>query len=188
VKTTTKIMLLSSATSAFALMTSGTAFAQSAPADAVDCNASPNDPSCSIVVTGSILRRTDTETPSPVTTVTVETLDQRGISTVQDGLQQLAANNGPALTNSFSANGAFAAGASAISLRGLSTNSSLVIFDGLRAAYYPLATSFAMAPLRLTVPMRSPAWSTSSPNARSRASAAGSRAAFPSVATRASTA
>lgn len=92
-----------------------------------------------IVVTGSILRRTDAETPSPVTTVTTENLEQRGISTVQEGLQTLASNNGPALTNSFSANGAFAAGASAVSLRGLSTNSTLVLFDGMRAAYYPLA-------------------------------------------------
>ncbi|WP_163609208.1 Plug domain-containing protein, partial [Klebsiella pneumoniae] len=55
------------------------------------------------------------------------------------GLQRLAANNGPTLTNSFSANGAFAGGASGISLRGLTTNSTLVLFDGLRAAYYPLA-------------------------------------------------
>ncbi len=92
-----------------------------------------------IVVTGSLLRRTDAETPSPVTTLTAEALDQRGLSTVQDAIQQLTSNNGPALTNSFTANGAFAAGASAVSLRGLSTNSTLVLFDGLRAAYYPLA-------------------------------------------------
>jgi len=91
-----------------------------------------------IVVTGSILR-TDGATPSPVTTLTTENLDRRGISTVQDAIQQLASSNGPALTNSFTANGAFAGGASAVSLRGLSTNSTLVLFDGLRAAYYPLA-------------------------------------------------
>lgn len=97
---------------------------------------SPNAP---IIVTGTILRRADLETPSPVTVVTVENLERRGISTVQEGVQRLAANNGPALTNSFSANGAFAGGASAVSLRGLSTNSTLVLFDGLRAAYYPLA-------------------------------------------------
>jgi iron complex outermembrane receptor protein len=54
-------------------------------------------------------------------------------------VQRLSSNNGPALTNSFTANGAFASGASAVSLRGLSTNSTLVLFDGLRAAYYPLA-------------------------------------------------
>ena len=113
----------------------------------VDCSVSPSDPACvgpdeasqTIVVTGSILGRTDTETPSPVTTVTVENLDQRGISTIQEGLQSLASNNGPALTNSFTANGAFAGGASAVSLRGLSTSSTLVLFDGLRAAYFPLA-------------------------------------------------
>ena len=115
---------------------SSSAFAQ----EAVDCDANPADPSCeaAIVVTGSILRTADT-TPSPVTTVTTENLDQRGISTIQDGLQALSSNSGPALTNSFSANGAFAAGASAVSLRGLSTNSTLVLFDGMRAAYYPLA-------------------------------------------------
>lgn len=120
---------------------SSAASAQSAP---VDCDATPKDAACadsnqSIIVTGSILRRTDSDTPSPITTVTIESLEQKGISTVQDGLQQLSANNGPALTNSFSANGAFAAGASAVSLRGLSTNSTLVLFDGMRAAYYPLA-------------------------------------------------
>ena len=92
-----------------------------------------------IVVTGSLLRRIDKETISPITTVSSEDLAIRGITTVQQGIQNLSANNGPALTNGFSANGAFAGGASAVSLRGLSTSSTLVLFDGLRAAYYPLA-------------------------------------------------
>ena len=91
-----------------------------------------------IVITGTLFKGAN-DTPSPVSTITTENLDKRGISTIQDALQTLASNNGPALTNSFSANGAFAAGASAVSLRGLSTNSTLVLFDGLRAAYYPLA-------------------------------------------------
>lgn len=100
-----------------------------------DANASSQD----VVVTGSILRRTDTETPSPVTVITTENLDRRGISTVQGALQTLASNNGPALVNSFTANGAFAGGASAVSLRGLTSSSTLVLFDNLRGAYYPLA-------------------------------------------------
>ena len=91
-----------------------------------------------IIVTGSILR-TQGATPSPVTVLTAENLDQRGINTVQGALQQLSSNNGAALTNSFSANGAFAGGASSVSLRGLSSSSTLVLFDGLRAASYPLA-------------------------------------------------
>ena len=90
-----------------------------------------------IIVTGTIFQ--NVVTPSPVTTITTENLDARGISTTQEGIQRLSANNGPALTNSFTANGAFAAGASAVSLRGLTTNSTLVLFDGMRAAYYPLA-------------------------------------------------
>jgi len=119
------------------------ASAQNAPAPAPAQNASSEPepaPANEIVVTGTLFRRaTDTATVSPVTTLSAESLDKRGLSTFQEGLQSLAANNGPALTNNFSANGAFAAGASAISLRGLSTNSTLVLFDGLRAAYYPLA-------------------------------------------------
>jgi len=48
-----------------------------------------------IVITGTILRSPFGRTPSPVTTVTTESLDRRGISTIQDGLQTLASNNGP---------------------------------------------------------------------------------------------
>ena len=137
------------------LLAAATPFAFAAPAFAQDLNAAQQNaenqaaagkqlPSADtqgneeIVVTGSMFR-TSSATPSPVTTLTAENLDQRGINTVQDAIQQLSSNNGPALTNSFTANGAFAGGASAISLRGLSTSSTLVLFDGLRAAYYPLA-------------------------------------------------
>ena len=92
-----------------------------------------------IVVTGSLFRRTDTETPSPVTVLTADQLEKRGINTVTEAIQRLSANGAGTLPNSFSANGAFASGASAPSLRGLTTDSTLVLFDGLRAAYYPLA-------------------------------------------------
>lgn len=116
------------------------AFAQDAPA-AQQAPTTPADTQADsgneIVVTGSLIATR--ASPSPVTIVNAESLDRRGISTTQDAIQQLAANNGPALTNSFSANGAFASGASAVSLRGLSTNSTLTLFNGMRAAYYPLA-------------------------------------------------
>ena len=92
-----------------------------------------------IVVTGSLFRRTDTETPSPVTVISADALQKRGIQTPSEAIQRLSANNAGALPNNFTAGGAFAAGASAVSLRGLTTSSTLVLFDGLRAAYYPLA-------------------------------------------------
>ncbi len=116
------------------------AFAQAAPSvAAVAAPASDAADAETIVVTGSLFRRTDTETPSPVTVLNIDDIEKRGLQTVQAAIQTISSNNGPALTNSFTANGAFAAGASSISLRGLTTNSTLVLFDGLRAAYYPLA-------------------------------------------------
>ena len=93
-----------------------------------------------IVVTGSLFKRAiDAATPSPVTTLSASMLQERGVNTISSALATIPGNGAGTLPNSFSANGAFAAGASAVSLRGLTTNSSIVLFDGLRGAYYPLA-------------------------------------------------
>ena len=121
--------------SATASAAPSTSAASAAPAPGPAANTEAD----TIVVTGTLFRRSNTETASPVTTVTEADLQARGIQTVQAAIQQLASANGPALTNAFTANGAFASGASGISLRGLTTNSTLTLFDGLRAAYYPLA-------------------------------------------------
>jgi len=119
----------------------GPAIAQAAatPAAAPPAPDAAADATKEIVVTGTLFRSSADNIASPVTVLTSDDIAKRGINTVQGAIQTLASNNGPALTNSFTANGAFAGGASAVSLRGLSTNSTLVLFDGLRAAYYPLA-------------------------------------------------
>jgi len=91
-----------------------------------------------VTVTGTLIQG-NTNLVSPVTVIDTASLDKSGISSIQSALQQTLANNGPAVTNSWTANGNFAQGASGISLRGLTTNSTLVLFDGMRAAYYPLA-------------------------------------------------
>ena len=44
-----------------------------------------------VVVTGSLLRRTDTATPSPVTVQTSEQLKAQGITTVADGGKAISA-------------------------------------------------------------------------------------------------
>lgn len=92
-----------------------------------------------IIVTGSVFRRKDLETPSPVTIVTAAQLAQRGITTASDAVMSLSSAGGGGIPSSFSANGAFAAGATGVSLRGLTTDSTLVLQDGMRLAYYPLA-------------------------------------------------
>lgn len=137
------ILNASAATAVIGLaLISAPAFAQtttSTPSTSTTTEDDADEKDDAIIVTGTIFRGSTADTVSPVTVVTAEDMDRRGINTVQDAIQQLSSNNGPALTNSFSSNGAFAAGASAVSLRGLSTNSTLVLFDGQRAAYYPLA-------------------------------------------------
>ncbi|HWU15033.1 MAG TPA: TonB-dependent receptor, partial [Caulobacter sp.] len=90
-----------------------------------------------VVVTGSLLRRTDTATPSPVTVQTTETLKAQGITTISDAIRSLSADNSGSIPAAFG-NG-FAAGSTGVSLRGLSVNSTLVMIDGLRNANYPLA-------------------------------------------------
>ncbi|RDE05651.1 TonB-dependent receptor plug domain-containing protein [Sphingomonas aracearum] len=90
-----------------------------------------------IVVTGSIFRRTDTETPSPVTVLSAENLARAGINNASDAVRSISADSSGSIPTAFS-NG-FGAGSSAVSLRGLSVNSTLTLIDGVRTAYYPLA-------------------------------------------------
>ena len=92
----------------------------------------------SIIVTGSVLRNGEAATISPVTTLTADDLDRRGITTIADALQQLAANNAGTEPSAWSSH-AFAYGTSAPSLRGFNNGYTLTLFNGLRSAYYPMA-------------------------------------------------
>jgi len=127
-----RIRLLSSSAIAGAALLSvlgGQACAQSAPATSGTTVEE-------VVVTGSLIRRTGVETPSPVTILTTENLKNSGIVTVADALRSISADNSGTIPTAFS-NG-FAAGSSGIALRGLTVNSTLVLIDGLRTANYPL--------------------------------------------------
>src|ERR1700691_1051708 len=90
-----------------------------------------------IVVTGSLIKRTDTETPSPVQIITAEDLLNSGYTNVSDVLRNLAANGQGTLSQGFTE--AFAAGASGIALRGLTVGGTLTLIDGERMVAYPLS-------------------------------------------------
>src|SRR6202035_5098222 len=90
-----------------------------------------------IVVTGSYIRRTDTETPSPLQVISSEEIEKSGRLTIADVIRAVSADNSGSLTQNFS--GALAGGASGISLRGLTLDATLVLVDGHRMAPYPLA-------------------------------------------------
>ncbi len=90
-----------------------------------------------VVVTGSYLRRTDTETPSPVTIIDAAEIEKSGKLTISDVIRGLSGDNSGSLTQNFS--GALAGGASGVSLRGLTLDATLVLIDGHRMAPYPLS-------------------------------------------------
>lgn len=91
-----------------------------------------NNDAQQVVVTGSAIRRADKETPSPLQVLSAEDLKRSGYTTISQVLQNITANGSGAMNQGFS--GAFAAGASAISLRGLTSAATLVLIDGHRVA------------------------------------------------------
>ena len=103
------------------------AFAQQAPTQELQ----------RVEVTGSNIRRVQSETAAPVQTLTREDIDRSGKSSVAELLQTLSVDNQGSVPTTFG-NG-FAAGASGISLRGLGTASTLVLVNGRRVAPYGLA-------------------------------------------------
>ena len=113
------------------------AFATNATAQTSPAAAASDKELTEIVVTGSLLHRTEVETESPVTVFTAEQIQQTGLTTVADVIRTVSADNSGTIPTAFGLG--FAAGASGVALRGLTVNSTLVLIDGRRAAPYALA-------------------------------------------------
>ncbi|MGY3041754.1 iron complex outermembrane receptor protein [Rhodanobacter sp. TND4EL1] len=96
----------------------------------------------SVTVTGSLIRRVDAETASPVVTLDRATLTNSGKPVLGDVLQALPSISGNATNPSNNSNGGGVAsplleagdGASRVSLRGLGINRTLVLVNGQRMA------------------------------------------------------
>ena len=117
-----------------ALASTGAAQAQTAAAKPATAAAATEVEE--IVVTGSLFRRTDTETPSPVTVMTSETLQAAGITTVSDAIRSVSADGAGSIGTGFQSG--FSGGGAAVSLRGLGVSSTLVLQDGLRSTNFPI--------------------------------------------------
>lgn len=88
----------------------------------------------SIVITGSRIRRSGYDTPSPVTTISSEEIQATAPSNLADFVNQLpsvAGSTTPANSNRSLASGA--AGLNTVNLRGLGSNRTLVLLDGRRS-------------------------------------------------------
>jgi iron complex outermembrane receptor protein len=88
-----------------------------------------------VVVTGTMLHQT--VTPSPVTVISREQIDQSSLTSITDVIRAISADNSGTIPTAFT--GGFAVGASGVALRGLTVNSTLVLIDGLRTTNYALA-------------------------------------------------
>ncbi len=88
-------------------------------------------------VTGTNIKRVETETAAPIETITREDIQASGLQTIAAVVQSITANNNGTISNAF-VNG-FGAGASGVSLRGLGANNTLVLLNGRRLAVYGLA-------------------------------------------------
>ncbi len=95
-----------------------------------------------VTVTGSLIRRVDSETASPVVTVDRANITNSGKPTLGDVLQQLPSISGNATNTQNNSNGGGGAsplleggdGAARVSLRGLGITRTLVLIDGQRMA------------------------------------------------------
>ncbi|WP_174273160.1 TonB-dependent receptor domain-containing protein [Sphingomonas bacterium] len=105
------------------------------PAQVEDSSSKISDQGPDIVVTGSLFRN-QVNTVSPLTTITQDTLQKAGITTINDAIRSVSADSAGSIPTGFQ--GGFSAGGAAVSLRGLGVSSTLVLIDGLRTANFPL--------------------------------------------------
>jgi len=119
------------ASAAVAVLFASTVNAQTAPGE------QPSPGVQEVVITGSLIKRTDNETPSPVQVISEQDLVNSGYTRVSDVLRNLAANGQGTLNQSFTE--AFAAGGSGIALRGLTVGDTLTLIDSERMVAYPLS-------------------------------------------------
>ena len=89
-----------------------------------------------IEVTGSHIKRTDAEGPAPIQIVTREQIEQSGALTASALLDTLVANNNAGGQYRSNNTNNTAVGGSGASLRGLGPNSTLVLLNGRRVAFY----------------------------------------------------
>jgi iron complex outermembrane receptor protein len=87
-----------------------------------------------VVVTGSMIKRPDAETAEAVTVVTMESLKNQGITTTEQALQQISANQQGTAYNVASSVSTYTGGGSFANLRSLGSSRTLVLLDGQRLA------------------------------------------------------
>ena len=89
-----------------------------------------------VEITGSSIKRIDSETALPVTIIKREDIERTGATTVADLLEKVSANNGGGYQVSAALGDAARPGFSGASLRALGSNNTLVLLNGRRLSIY----------------------------------------------------
>lgn len=87
-----------------------------------------------VQVTGSNIKRTDTETANPVQVISREQIAESGKQTTAELLRSISANTGGGSNET--QNSGWSSGAAGIGLRGLSSKNTLILLNGRRLANY----------------------------------------------------
>ncbi|MFM8946854.1 MAG: TonB-dependent receptor plug domain-containing protein, partial [Actinomycetota bacterium] len=116
-----------------AALSTATVAQQASPSATSGSSAAPdgNTALAEVIVTGSRIRGVDFATPTPVSTVTSEALEQRASTNIADFLNELPSFR-PTATPTSSGLSVFLSGANLLDLRGLGTERTLVLFNGRR--------------------------------------------------------
>jgi iron complex outermembrane receptor protein len=91
-----------------------------------------------IEITGSRIKRIDTETAAPVQVITRDQIEKSGATSITEVLKSLPANNAGAFDENAVAS--FTPGAGGVSLRGLGAQATLVLINGRRVAPFGFAS------------------------------------------------
>jgi iron complex outermembrane receptor protein len=98
--------------------------------------AAPTQQLQTVVVTGTLIKRSDFDTPSPIQVLSADDLKESGFTSMSDVLRGLSANGQGTLSTTNP--NSFAGGASGVALRGLTVGATLTLIDGERMVAYPL--------------------------------------------------
>lgn len=92
-----------------------------------------------IWITGSNIKRVAVEGPLPVQVVTREEIEKRGVTTLNEVINNLTLVSQGSFAETQGAGNSFAPGTAGVSLRGLGSNATLVLLNGRRMANYGFA-------------------------------------------------
>ncbi|MBO9518157.1 MAG: TonB-dependent receptor [Porphyrobacter sp.] len=114
---------------------------QTAMAQDVDCDATPNNPACAttndaIIVTGSRIQRQDFEAPSPMVTVDEALLQNSSTAALEvnlNKLPQFVPAQTPTAGGDIQPTATNTPGAATVSLRGIGANRNVILLDGRRS-------------------------------------------------------